>query len=465
MIRYLALLNQERILVTSPKAIAEVLVTKSYDFIKPSTLRTGLGRILGVGVLLAEGDEHKFQRKNLMPAFAFRHVKDLYPVFWEKAREGVQAMTKEALAQAALDPAGRDPEKAAAGAGAGAGDGVLEVGQWASRITLDIIGTAGLGRDFGAIGDPTNKLFQTYNALFKPSRQARLLGMLTLILPGWLVHRLPMRRNGDVWAASETIRDTCRGLIREKQGKLSRKERTDVDILSVALESGGFTEENLVDQLMTFLAAGHETTASSMTWAVYMLSRNPEMQARLRREVRGKLPPLDDPGATISSLDIDHMPYLNAVCSEVLRYFSPVGLTLREAGVDTSILGQRVPKGTRIVLGITSTNKNPDLWGPDAGAFNPDRWLPRHDGDKRAASGGAASNYAMMTFLHGPRSCIGMSFAKAEFACLLAAWVGKMEFALRDPEDADEDGLEIKTGVTSRPAKGMNVKVRVLDGW
>lgn len=459
-IRYLAFLNSERLLVTSPKAIAEVLVTKSYDFIKPTQLRSGLGRILGVGVLLAEGDEHKFQRKNLMPAFAFRHVKDLYPVFWEKARQGVQAMTKEALAQAAEEPTSQDPEKATAGNRA-----VMEVGQWASRITLDIIGTAGLGRDFGAIADPTNKLFQTYNALFKPSRQARMIGMLSLILPGWLVYRLPMRRNGDVWAASQTIRDTCRELIREKQEKLSRKELTDVDILSVALESGGFTEENLVDQLMTFLAAGHETTASSMTWAIYMLSRNPEVQARLRQEVREKLPPIDDPNATISSLDIDHMPYLNAVCSEVLRYFSPVGLTLREAGVDTSIAGHKVPKGTRIILGITATNKNPELWGPDAGTFNPDRWLPQHEGDKRSASGGATSNYAMMTFLHGPRSCIGMSFAKAEFACLLAAWVGKMEFELRDPQDADEEGLEIKTGVTSRPAKGMNVKVKVLDGW
>lgn len=484
-IRYLALLNQERLLVTSPKALAEVLVTKNYDFIKPSMMRFGLGRILGFGILLAEGDEHKFQRKHLMPAFAFRHVKDLYPIFWEKACEGVRAMTQQVLVDAARE---EEPAASLTDAAAPQPTACLEVGGWASRTTLDIIGVAGLGRDFGAIADPTNKLFQTYNALFQPSRQARLLGMLGLVLPGWLVTRLPVQRNDDVAAAARTIRDTCRGLIREKQERLARKELADVDILSVALESGAFAEDNLVDQLMTFLAAGHETTASSMTWAIYMLCRRPDVQARLRREVRAHLPPLDAaaPGAggaaTVSSLDIDRMPYLHAVCSEVLRYMSPVPMTIRDAAVDTTIQGHRVPKGTRIILGVSATNRDPALWGPDAHQFNPDRWMPSSrenggggGGDKggagggggvdRAKSGGASSNYALMTFLHGPRSCIGMSFARAEFACLLAAWVGKMEFELRDPEDADEDKIEIKSGVTARPAKGMHVRVKVLDGW
>lgn len=496
-IRYLGLLNQERLLVCSPRALAEVLVTKNYDFIKPPMMRFGLGRILGIGVLLAEGDEHKFQRKNLMPAFAFRHVKDLYPIFWEKAREGVQAMTQQILIDAAKEPVTtgtQDPEKTAMETvretDSTGKTAFMEVGTWASRITLDIIGVAGLGRDFGAIADPTNKLFQTYNAIFQPSRQARFLATLGIILPAWFVNRLPVRRNGDIAQAAQVIRNTCRDLIREKQEKLARKELTDVDILSVALESGGFTEENLVDQLMTFLAAGHETTASSMTWAIYLLCRYPEVQSRLRQEVRERLPPLDDDAdATISSLDIDHMPYLNAVCSEVLRYFSPVPMTIREAGVDTTIQGIKVPKGTRIILGVSATNRDAALWGPDATRFNPDRWLARqqqqqqHDGEKSGdklgagagagnggaavvgGNGGATSNYAFMTFLHGPRSCIGMSFARAEFACLLASWVGRMEFALRYPEEMDEDKIEIKSGVTVRPLKGMNVKVKVLDGW
>jgi cytochrome P450 len=407
--------------------------------------------LLGVGVLLAEGEEHKIQRKNLMPAFAFRHVKDLYPTFWSKSREAVLAMTEAIRSDEA-----KDPEKSSEGV-------VIEAGEWASRATLDIIGVAGMGKDFGAIKDPDTLLNKTYRAVFKPSRQAQILGLLSLFLPGWFVKNLPIKRNGDIEAAAAVIRTTCRQLIRSKKEKLEKNALTDVDILSVALESGGFTEENLIDQLMTFLAAGHETTASAMIWAIYMLCLNPSMQTRLRAEIREKLPsPEED--TEINSQSIDHMPYLNAVCNEVLRYYPPVPMTLRDAGVDTSILGIPIPKGTRVMLVPWAINKQESQWGPDAMKFNPDRWMPS-ESNTYAANGGAASNFAMLTFLHGPRSCIGQAFAKAEFACLLAAWVGRFEFMLRDQEEMDEGKVLIKGGVTARPAKGLWVKTKVVEGW
>ncbi|KAL7627819.1 hypothetical protein AAE478_002014 [Parahypoxylon ruwenzoriense] len=456
-IRYLGLFNRERLLITNPKALAEVLVTRNYDFKKPESVRFGLSRLLGVGVLLAEGDEHKFQRRNLLPAFAFRHIKDIYPSFWQKGREVVQAMTNSIIADALNGTAIQDPEKAKKTA-------VIEVSSWASRVTLDIIGLSGLGKDFGAVQNPDAELSQTYRQVFKPSRQAQRLAALTLFIPEWIIGRLPVQRNNDINAAAQTIRGICRDLIREKKEKLARGEPADRDILSVALESGAFTEDNLVDQLMTFLAAGHETTATSMTWAVYMLSRHPEVQARLRAEIRENLPPLDS-GRDVSSLDIDHMPYLNAVCSEVLRYYAPVPLTLREAAVDTMILGQRVPKGTAIMMSPWATNFDRALWGPDAHEFNPERWMPKGPDDRHAASGGAASNYAFLTFLHGPRSCIGLTFARAEFACLLATWVGRFEFALKNKEEEDERKLSIKGGVTARPHNGMHVYATIVDGW
>ncbi|KAK4143272.1 cytochrome P450 [Dichotomopilus funicola] len=442
LIRYLSLFNQEKLFMTSPKALAEVLVTKSYDFVRPGPVRFVLGRILGDSLLIAEGDVHKMQRRNLLPAFAFRHIKDLYPVFWTKAREGVQAMTEEILKGAALNgqPGGRS--------------GVIEASSWASRITLDIIGVAGLGRDFNAIKDPGNPLTEAYARLFKPSRQARTLQLLGLITHPRLVALLPVKRNGDIDASAHHIRAVCANIIQEKKQKLAEKERTDVDILS----------------LMTFLAAGHETTASSMTWAIYLLAKHPEVQRRLRAEVREHLPPpsgADDAASSISSVDIDKMPYLNAVCNEVLRYYGPVPLTPRVAARDTTILGQRVPKGTQVVLVPWAINKSEAMWGADALVFNPDRWMPGpDDADRRAAaSGGATSNYAFMTFLHGPRSCIGMSFAKAEFACLLASWIGRFEVELHNKEELDESRIEIKGGVTARPAHGMYVKATVVEGW
>ncbi|KAJ4272064.1 hypothetical protein NW762_000774 [Fusarium torreyae] len=447
LICYRSFFNQERVVVCSAKALAEVLVTNSYAFPKPSHFRWSIGRILGVGILLAEGEEHKMQRRSLTPAFAFRHIKNLYPVFWRKAREVTRTMMAEF---------GRKEESQ------------VEISSWASRATLDIIGLAGMGRDFGAIQNPENTLAQTYKQIFKPSRQAQILAFIGMLIPMEFITKLPFRRNEDIAKAASDIRAICRDLIREKKAKLANKEQADVDILSVALESGGFTDENLVDQLMTFLAAGHETTASAMTWAIYMLSRYPDIQSRLREEIRERLPSVDS-DVEITSLDIDRMPYLNAVCSEVLRYYAPVPLTMRDAAYDTTILGHPIRRGTRIVIVPWATHFDHHLWGPDADQFNPERWLPSGGeggaADRKAASGGASSNYAFLTFLHGPRSCIGSSFAKAEFACLLAAWIGRFEFTLANPEEMDEKKVEIRGGVTARPAKGMHVKVKVVGGY
>lgn len=185
--------------MASPKALAEVLVTKSYVFEKPAALRGALGRVLGHGILLAEGDEHKAQRRSLLPAFRYRHVKDLYPTFWAKAGLAVRAMT------------------AACDGGGGAGAAVLEVNSWASRCTLDIIGAAGLGVDFGAIDDEDNELARTYRQLATPSRQARALMVLGTVLPGWAVNHLPLRRNHEVASAARRIREVCRDLIRDKK--------------------------------------------------------------------------------------------------------------------------------------------------------------------------------------------------------------------------------------------------------
>jgi len=456
-IRYLGILNSERLLIVSPRALGEVLTTKNYDFIKPSHVASSIGRILGIGVLLAEGDEHKVQRKNLMPAFAFRHIKDLYPGFWNKSCEAVNTMTKDFKAQQLKNAQTQDVEKVASQ------ETVFEVGEWASRATLDIFGVAGMGQDFGAIQNPHTELNKTYRTIFKPSKQAQILGMLNLFLPGWFVKRLPVKRNGEVEAAAEVIRTTCRKLIRAKKEKLEKHELTDVDILSVALESGGFTEENLIDQMMTFLAAGHETTATAMTWAIYMLCLNPDMQTRLRAEVRETLPSAAEE-SVVTSQQIDHMPYLNAVCSEVLRYYPPVPMTLRDAVRDTSIAGQFVPKGTRIMLAPWAINKDASLWGEDAAKFNPDRWLPSPS-NPQSHNGGAASNYSYLTFLHGPRSCIGQAFAKAEFACLLAAWVGRFEFTLKNEAEYEEKNVLIKGGVTAKPARGLHVRSKVVEGW
>lgn len=331
-------------------------------------------------------------------------------------------------------------------------DNATEVGEWMSRGTLDIIGLAGMGQDFGAIKDPNNELNRTYRKIFQPSRAAQIMALMGIFVPGWIMENLPVKRNEDVMAASKLARDISRKLVQDKKAKLEKKQGNDHDIITVALESGGFTDENLVDQMMTFLAAGHETTASSMMWAVHCLSLHPEVQKRLRKEVHDNI---SSPNDSVSSATLDHMPYLHAVCNEVLRFYSPVPLTLRDTTEDTTINGQFVPKGTKIILAPWAINYSNELWGPDAAEFNPDRWM----GSGKANTGGATSNYAFLTFLHGPRSCIGQSFAKSEFNCLLAAFVGSFEFEKVDPDEK----LLIKGGITAKPKDGMNVRLTSLD--
>ena len=111
-----------------------------------------------------------------MPAFAYRHVKSLYPMFWDKSRELVAAI----LASTDISP------------NDSSGEGIcIEVNEWASRATLDIIGQGGFGQSFGAIQDPDNALSRTYRSIFVPGRTGQILGVLGFLMPQWLVRRLP----------------------------------------------------------------------------------------------------------------------------------------------------------------------------------------------------------------------------------------------------------------------------------
>jgi cytochrome P450 len=135
-----------------------------------------------------------------------------------------------------------------------------------------------------------------------------------------------------------------------------------------------------------------------------------------------------------------------------MRIFPPVPLTLRETANDTTIQSHFIPAGTTIVICPWAVNTSTHLWGPDAREFNPDRWLQ----PGTANTGGAESNYAITTFLHGPRSCIGKDFAKAEFACLVASLFGRFEVAFED----ENYELQIQGGITARPKGGLRVRLR-----
>ncbi|KAL2067541.1 hypothetical protein VTL71DRAFT_1966 [Oculimacula yallundae] len=439
LIRFRVLFNQERLLLTSIEALREVLVTNSYDFVKPEQASFVFRKVLGDGILIANGASHKRQRKILMPAFAFRHVKDLYPVFWSKA---LKSTTVLAAALQQPDIPGSKPSN------------VQNVYDWASRVTLDIIGVAGMGFEFNATTDPSGALYASYHALFMTEPPLFRWLNIGITIPFQYIFPIIKLAFPNLKGSIQTIKGIAYDLIEQKRSALKDGKATGVDILSVAMESGDLNDDELANQIMTFLAAGHETTASALTWTTYLLSTHPEVQRRLREEIRSELCENGRLKTEVDAIQIDHLPYLNAVCNEVLRIMPSVPITIREPIHDTTVQGQPVPKGTKILVAAWAVNASKEFWGEDAEEFNPDRWLK----EGNSKTGGAESNFANLTFLHGPRSCIGKDFARSEMLCLVAAWFGKFEVELEYP------GLQkdMIGWVTLRPSHGLPVRFKEI---
>jgi hypothetical protein len=143
-----------------------------------------------------------------MPAFAFRHIKELYPVFWSKSREMVERLKAASKSPVPTSEAknapGHDPEKSAADATVHA-PGAVEVGKWSSRATLDIIGQAGMGKDFEALKDPNNKLNMHYQNVFHLNKNGKIWQILGFFVPFWILKRIPVSRE----SCSSHLNNTC----------------------------------------------------------------------------------------------------------------------------------------------------------------------------------------------------------------------------------------------------------------
>jgi len=149
------------------------------------------------------------------------------------------------------------------------------------------------------------------------------------------------------------------------------------------------------------------------------------------------------------------MPFLSAVCNETLRLYPPAPSTVRQAVVPTTICGVPIAKGTLVTIPPWAVNRSRALWGADAAKFIPERWLEGNN----AATGGADSPYAFLTFLHGPRSCIGQSFARLEMKCLLALLITRFSFETAYPDQK----VGIAGFITIKPAGGLRLKVCNLN--
>ncbi|KAJ9265518.1 hypothetical protein DTO212C5_6711 [Paecilomyces variotii] len=443
-------LGKTQLLLTKPDPIAEVLTHHPYDFIKPPVIRKFLGLILGEnGLVLAEGERHKCIRKNTRPAFSSRALQDLYPMMWTKALTLTRLLRDEVQQQStAVDSMG-----------------TVDICPWATRVSLDIIGVAGLGREFNMLKNSEDQLFRAYEYLSEPTLEKIVYFFLCSRFSYELVQRLPFwRLNVAFREQIDSIRRIAEDLVREKREAIVGKGDDNVDILSLLIRSDSFSDAELVDQLLTYLVAGHETTSSAFTWACYLLAIHPNLQTTLRAEIRHAL---SSHFNSSSSVPIKHkdlgsilesLPILHGVVEEALRLYPAAPILLRVAAVDTHLCGRPIPKGTWILIPPWLINRSPEFWGADASDFRPDRWISP-DGKRPISNAGtAAGNSGSLTFLRGPRSCIGQNFSRAELRCLIAAMVGQFEWTLAMPEDR----VVPSGAVTIKPANGLYVQLKSI---
>ncbi|THC95055.1 hypothetical protein EYZ11_005450 [Aspergillus tanneri] len=451
LIHFREALNYSFVLVTSQQALMDVLHTRSYDFVKPHGGREFLARGLGYGLILSEGEAHRTQRKALTPAFSIKNIRAMYNLMWGKTLVFLQQLEREIY---------HNPTP---GTSPGQGIGHVEIGSWANRLTLDIIGPAAVGRDFQSLENENDPISQNFSAILKPSGELLLLFGASLLLPQWIVKSIPCKSNIVLPRKVRHLRTLFHDILTEKRAQLQSEKsanEVDGDILGTMMRGGEFSDSELVDQMLTFLAAGHETTAGALTWCCYHLSLNPDIQEKLRQEIRATIPSLSSP---VTWQDLEGMPYLNGVCQEVLRLYPTVPMTGREAVRQTSIAGKVIPKGTTIALCPYTINRSPDFWGETADQFLPERWIDSDKSGKQTPNkhGGASTNFAQITFLHGPRACIGKDFAKAEFRCAVAGLFGLFNAELKDPAQKITFGGTL----TSQPVEGINLKLTKVDGW
>jgi cytochrome P450 len=232
---------QDQLLLCKPELLADILVHRSYDFIKPTKPRKFLRQVLGDGLVTVEGDSHKFLRKNMLPAFGFRHIKNLYPMMWKKAVVLTERLCAEARDSHRSDC--RFPD-------------AVDLGSWTSKVTLDIIGVAGLGREFNTMLNSEDPLLQIYEKLFEPSVSSQAYFLLCSMLGPDNVNRLPWKFAASNQKQVHDIRVICRQLLQHKRAAIAKLGDDQLDVLSILIKSNNFSDDVLTDQLLTILAAG-----------------------------------------------------------------------------------------------------------------------------------------------------------------------------------------------------------------
>ncbi|TRM56549.1 cytochrome P450 [Schizophyllum amplum] len=412
-------LGATRVVLLDPKALAHFYARETWTYVNLRISKIFIENLFGRGILSAEGENHKRQRKALSPAFSNTAIRSLTSVFYDSVYK------VKAIWDGLLEPTTEEGV-------------IIDVQFWMNRISLDSIGIAGFGHDFGTIAGQPSPIIDSFEGFGKLG--SSIVGTLIFILTPFLpfldyVPTASKKLTDRVRAILTVIADEMleqsrlgtEGLLAQKSiiGQIIKAEKDTSDLR--------MTREEVLAQNV-LLIAGYETTSISLTWALTELSKKPEQQQRLRDE----LAQIGIADATWEQFT-NNLPYLDAVALEVLRLHPAVDTTTRVAAEDDVIpLGTPantttgeavsqivVPKGTTVIAPIHAINRSRDLWGEDADTFRPERWLDEQSlGPAQELQG----HKHLMSFIDGPRMCLGRGFALAEFKAVLSTLIRNYTF-------------------------------------
>lgn len=382
-------------LVTHPDGVQQVLAGNAGNYVKDSRFYRELAAAVGDGLLTSDGERWRRQRRTLAPLFAHGRIGDYVPVMADEAVRLRRRWNATAGSPARVDLHAEMVE-----------------------YTLRVVGRALFGADL-------DEVVPTIRATFPVlSQQVRRRATATIPRPG----RRLTRAQRTLYATVDAIVDRRRRAAGGHDGDL-------VSLLLAARDpqtGAPLSAQEVRDQLLIFLIAGHETTATALTFAWHLLGRHPEVQRRVHRE-------LDDVlgGRVPTAEEVPRLVYTAMAVKETLRLYPPAAAFGRRSVAADRIGGHHIPARSVVVLSPWATHRRADCW-PDPERFDPDRFAPA------AASG--RHRYAWFPFGGGPRACIGGQFALTEAVVATAVLLAGHQLR------SDATPVPLTSAITLRPA-------------
>ena len=376
-------------MVMDPGALKRMLLERLDDYPKSVVTKNLLRPAIGESLFIAEGAHWRWQRRTAAPVFSHRNVMNLAPVM--------------------SDAADRCADRVRA-----AGPRAVNLLDEMVTTTFDVISDVTFSGDPGFDRDAVHGAIDAYIAEAGKISLFDILGM-----PDWVP------RPGRMFSAGG-VREMKAVADKAIEARAQRGTGGVPDLLDLLLAGEDpesqrrMSVAELRDNLLTFIVAGHETTALTLSWALYLMAFDPDAQDRARAEINAVVQ-----GGTVRGEHVDKLPFVRQVIDEALRLYPPAGMVSRTALAQDELCGREVRPGDTVIVPIYALHRNRLLWD-DPDSFRPDRW-----------AGTKPQRYAYLPFGDGPRICIGASFAVQEAVIILGTLLAQFRFkpvAGRDPD-------------------------------